>query len=84
MEKPRQGGRTVRFHRDGRRCAVVGYKARGRLGGQAVCGCIPVEKGLLLSTSGRTAYEVLPLPFSLSCLDLHLSLFTYLCVGVHV
>lgn len=55
VEKQR---RTVRFHRSGKRCAVVGCKARGRLGGQAVCGCIPVEKGLLLSTSGPAADEV--------------------------
>lgn len=46
---------------------MVGCKARGRLGGQAVCGCIPVVKGLLLSTSGRAADEV---P-GLHCLSLH-------------
>lgn len=50
--------KTLRFHQGGRRCAVVGCKARGRLGGQAVWGCIPVEKGLLLSTSGAAADEV--------------------------
>lgn len=74
------GGRTARFNRDGR-CAAVGYRARGRLGGQAVCGCMPVENGLLLSTSGFAADEV---P-GLHCLSLHpvclsICLYMYLCV----
>lgn len=35
---------TERSNRDSRRCAVVGYKASGRLGGQALCGCVPVGR----------------------------------------
>lgn len=77
------GGRTLRFHPGGRRCAVVGYEARGRLGGQAVCGCIPVEKGCLSSTSWRAADEVSGLHFlSRHCLCLHPSLYIHLCVVV--
>lgn len=32
----KRGGNTLSFNRGGRRCAVVGYEARGRRGGQAV------------------------------------------------
>lgn len=46
------------FHQGGRRCAVDGCKARGRLRGQAVFGYIPVEKGPLISTSGPGTDEV--------------------------
>lgn len=59
VPEPREREQT--FHRDSRRCgAVFAYKARGRLGGQRIGGFVPVERGLLLSSTSEVAPDEVP------------------------
>lgn len=54
------GARTETFNRDSRRCAVFAHTASGRLGGQRIAGFVPVERGLLLSSTSEVAADEVP------------------------